>query len=410
MASKLSYKETMGYVSKDFVHEGCGLPLQPDLVWDNIPYSVHKNIKKAENNNVKIVKVDGNSEDISILKSMWYDPEDPNMPHRLSDKEYMFIAYNEHNVPIGATILLPVGNHLFLNNLAANKDGKELRAQDYLLWHCVNYFAQSEFKYIDVGVSYRPSLYKFFTKWKVWSYPVIFNVPEIKLDIPFYPFNSSVYSLELSNNYEHTLEYLKAILKSDKITFVPKAEYATKILQDFKYEPLELTYNFASIIPDKPFFIDLKKVFSVQFGCIIAGIELTDQEIWNNYGCLDIFKRQFVFNSISDELEKIVEIIKKREMNYNLLKEHFSLEDIEPEQQLNQIPDLFVFVHNENSRYSAKLKEFGIEHYVEGQKVGLPIHQNLSPFQLEYMYAIFRGVLNLCSEWEHTDKYDKYKS
>lgn len=400
----------MGYVSKDFVHEGCGLPLQPELVWDNIPYSVRKNIKKAEHNKVRIEKVIGNAEDISILISMWYDPEDPNMPRRLSDKEFMFIAYNENNSPIGATILLPVGNHLFLNNLAANKDGKALRAQDYLLWHCVNYFENSEFKYIDVGVSYRPSLYRFFTKWKVWSYPVIFNVPEIKLDIPFYPFNSSVYSREDTNNYEHTLEYLKRILKTDKITFVPKSEYAIKILQDFNAEPIELTFNFASNIPEKPFFIDLKKVFSVQFGCIIAGIELSDQEIWNNYGCLDIFKREFAFSLIDEEISNINSIIEKRNANYSLLKKLFSLEDIEPERQKNQIPDLFVFKHNENVRYSAKLREFGIEHYFEDNKVGLPIHQNLNKYQIEYMYGIFRGVLNLCSEWEHTDKYAQYKT
>ena len=72
---------------------------------------------------------------------------------------------------------------------------------------------------------------------------------------------------------------------------------------------------------------------------------------------------------------------------------------------------MFVFEHEQNQRYSAKLTEFGINHFYDNDKtVGLPIHQELSSSQIEYLYAIFRGVLNLCSEWEHTDKYDNYKS
>ena len=156
----------MGYIGKDIIHQGCGLPLNAELVWDSIPHSVRKGIKKAERNDVKIRKVAGTPEDIKVLVDIWYDPEDPNMPTQLTDQEFMFIAEHEGK-PIGAVILLPVGNHLFLNNLAGSPDGKKLHIQDFLLWHCVKYFETSRFRYIDVGVSYRPSLYKFFTKWKI---------------------------------------------------------------------------------------------------------------------------------------------------------------------------------------------------------------------------------------------------
>jgi len=80
----------------------------------------------------------------------------------------MYIAYNNLNEAIGVIILLPVGNHLFLNNLAGNTKGKELRIQDYLLWYCVNAFKDSGYKYIDVGVSFRTSLYEFFKNGKLF--------------------------------------------------------------------------------------------------------------------------------------------------------------------------------------------------------------------------------------------------
>jgi len=198
-----------GYISKDFVHRGCGLLLKPEEVWEEIPYSVQKNIKKAQTNNVKIEKVSGAQSDIEVLKSMWYDPEDPNMPNRLSGNEFMFIAYNSRNIPVGAVILLPVGNHLFLNNLAGNEEGKALRVQDYLLWHCVNYFQDSNFKYIDVGVSYRQTLYDFFRKWQTISYPVIFNVPTYSYDTALNPFNLNHYNSEINeDNIQKTQELL----------------------------------------------------------------------------------------------------------------------------------------------------------------------------------------------------------
>lgn len=401
----------MGYVSKDFVHEGCGLPLEPENVWDSIPYSVQKNINKAERNGVIVKKVAGSEEDISILKGMWYDPEDPNMPNKLSENEHMFIAYDKSGEALGATILLPVGNHLFLNNLAGNTLGKRLRVQDYLLWHCVNHFENSEFKYIDVGVSYRPSLYRFFKKWQVMSYPVIFNVPDIKVEIPLYPFSHSIYKRISENQHEHTIEYLKHNQKLDKITFVPNEEYAKKILLEYQIEPVDMTYNLPSITNNDVCYIDLKKIFPVQFGVLLFGLEIDDKEMWNKFGCLDIFKREYILDAIFSDLKNIDGLIEKRGENFNRLAEYFASEDIHPLNLKYDIPDMFVFEHEQNQRYSAKLTEFGINHFYDNDKtVGLPIHQELSSSQIEYLYAIFRGVLNLCSEWEHTDKYDNYKS
>lgn len=398
-----------GYVSKDFVHTGCGLALDPVLVWDTIPYSVRKNIKKASKEGVTARKVAGTIEDIEVLKSMWYDPEDPNMPNRLNEDEFMFIA-EQNGEAIGAVILLPVGNHLFLNNLAGNPAGKLLRVQDFLLWHCVNHFAGSKFKYIDVGVSYRESLYNFFKKWKSFGYPVIFNPPKIKLNISLKPFTNNNLIAKVSEDETEILKTLKDSIGSDAITFVPSAEQAIQILTTLDLEPIEGTHEWKSA-GTAPYFIDLSKIFAVQFGALIVNLAIGDKDMWNNHHCLDVFKRQFVFSTIADELFELDLLIALRKRNRSIFEELFIFEDIKVEKKNELLPSAFYFKHEHNVRYSKKLNEFGIEHIYteETGEIGLPIHQNLNRNTIEYVYAIFRGVLNLCSEWIHTDKYNDMK-
>ena len=397
------------YISKDFVHQGCGLILNPDEVWNYIPYSVQKNIKKAIRNNIIVKKVSGNKDDIEILKQMWYDYDDPNMPTALSDNEYMFLAYLDEEA-IGAVILLPIGNHLFLNNLAGSKLGKTYGIQDYLLWHCVNYFKDSNFKYIDVGVSYRPMLYKFFKKWQTISYPVIFNKPENLISISANPFNPSQYHIPKSNLEAESIDLLKKLLNTAQITFIPNKHYAESILNELGFSAINNTFNFYNKKNDTPYFIELNKLFSVQFGCLLVNVEISDSDIWNKFHCLDVYKRQFTYSAIHSELVKFDGIIKKREENYNSFKEYFLLEDIFPILKNEAIAEYFYFLHHLNDKYHNKLNEFEIKHYYdENGIIGLPIHQNISESQIEYIYAIFRGILNLCSEWEHTDNYQEYK-
>ena len=401
-----------GYVSKDYVHEGCGLILVPDEVWEMVPYSVQKNIKKAASHGVTIHKVPGKKEDLDILRSMWYNPDDPNIPSELHPEEYMYIAYNNESEPIGAIILLPVGNHLFLNNLAGNAKGKELRIQDYLLWYCVNAFKDSGFKYIDVGVSFRTSLYEFFKKWKTFSYPVIFNKPKYIVNIGFEPFDLNHYSSFIDEeSAKKTIEIIEELTSCNKFTYVPTMDYAAEIIQKTGNEFIDCTYTFPVIPKDIITAVDLTKIFSVQFGAIIFNESINDQELWNGYKCLDVFKRSLVFGAMIEEISGFYLLIARRKQNHRILEQYFAQEDILPIKKEENIPSAFYFINGVNDRFTKKLHDFEISHSYnpETGEIGLPVHQNLNKYQLEYLYAIFRGVLNLCSEWVHTDVYKEYK-
>lgn len=393
-----------GYISKDFIHYGCGLILDPDKVWNLVPYSVQKNIKKAIRSQVRVEKKNGTNEDLEILRSMWYDPNDPNFPSKLNPDDLMFIAYID-NKPIGAMIMLPVGNHLFLNNLAANEFGKEHRAQDYLLWHAINDLKDSEYSYIDVGVSYRKNLYDFFKKWQTFSYPVIFNKPKLNNAIRLTPFEKNIDFDK--GNYKNSEELLSKLFKNREFTFVPNPEIAENICKLNNKDFGNATFNFSIIDNSKWYIVDLSQIFSVQFGALIINIFIDDKKLWNDYRSQDIFKREFVYNTIYSELSQLDIIIEKRRSNYDYLKQYFEIDNISPIDKSEDILSAFYMVDINNERYSKKLHEFEIEHFYnkESNIIGLPIHQSLTKSQLDLIYAIYRGVLNLCSEWVHTDYY-----
>ncbi len=400
-----------GYISKDFIHYGCGLELNPSKVLQSVPHSVRKNIKKAGRAGIVVRRAEGKPVDINILRSMWYDPSDPNIPAALSDSDYMFIAF-EGELPVGVCVLLPSGRHLFLNNLAGSERGKRLRVQDYLLWHCVNYFSKSEFDYIDVGVSYRPSLYRFFTKWQTFTYPVIFNKPIIELPIKSNPFLPEYFQSQPDSNMEmKTLNLLRKMTGGTEITFTPDLKSAKMICTSLDADPKETTFDFPKIDDGKMSIISLPDIFSCQFGAIILNLKIGDDDMWNKYGCLDVFKRRLTLSGINMELNNFDKIISRRKSNYRYLEKLFMIDNIRPSDDKLAIKSYFNFICDEHKRYQNKLLEFGIEHKYDKKsgEIGLPVHQNLKNDHLDYMYAIYRGVLNLCSEWNHSDKYNNYK-
>ena len=395
-----------GYISKDFIHYGCGLILDPEKVWNLVPYSVQKNIKKAIKANIRIEQKRGSKNDLEILRNMWYDSSDPNLPSKLNHDDIMYIAYIDEK-PVGSMIMLPVGNHLFLNNLAANSLGKENRVQDYLLWHAVNDLKDSKYFYIDVGVSYRKNLYDFFKKWQTFSYPVIFNKPKLNNPISLKPFEKYIDNDKSKENYKESEELLRKLFNNREFTFVPNLEIAENICNLNNKEYKNVTFHIAEIDDRNWYIIDLPQIFSIQFGAIIVNTFIDDRSLWNDYRSQDIFKREFVYNTINTELQNLDEIKNKRQSNYNYLKQYFQIDNIKPIEKSEEIVSAFYFSDINIQRYSNKLSEFDIEHYLDEDNniIGLPIHQNLSKSQLDLIYAIYRGVLNLCSEWVHTDYY-----
>jgi hypothetical protein len=315
---------TNPYISKDFIHQGCGLIINPKLVWQKISYSVRNKINKAINNNIIVKRVRGSKEDLQLLRQLWYNPNDPNLPKLLTNDDFMFVAYiNEE--PIGAIVLLPVLNHLFLNNLTSSQLGKKYGVQDYLLWYSVNYLEKSNFKYIDVGVSYRKSLYDFFSKWAIFHYPVIFNKPEILRPIFLKPFKNYNEIIIDSQKIKATEKLLFEVFDTEDITFVPNVQIAKNIIINNNQQPKDITNTLVNNNKNQYYYVDLTDIFTTQFGALIINLKIEDNDLWNVYKSFDYYKKNLVYAQIYYELSELNKIIELKQYNYDIFHNYSSL-------------------------------------------------------------------------------------
>lgn len=143
----------------------------------------------------------------------------------------------------------------------------------------------------------------------------------------------------------------------------------------------------------------LPKYFPVQYGGLLVGKYFTDQEIWNNYYCLDVQKRNVIKNQLSSYILNTDYIKKKRNENYHYLLHLFQEEGLEPFFELNDgdVPAaLFIKVesHEKMIEIRDSLKHFGIEcgAYHHNNAVFLPVHQNLNKNHMDYIFGSMRSL------------------
>jgi len=387
------------YIGKDFIHYGCGMELSPDVIMEKVSHSARKNIKKANKAGIVVKRVDGTAEELQSLREIWYYYDDPNFPTKQSDEYIVYMAFLKEEL-IGGTILVPVGSHLFLNNLMANNTGKKHQLQGYLLWKIAEDLENSEYKYIDVGVSYRLNLYRFFKKWATFNYPVIFNVPEIRPHIDLKPFK---YFENLTKNKidEHQVS---SFFGNRPYTIVPDTYYANKILLKERNNLRRTIEEFSSEIEadDKPFkILNLTDILPIPFGAAIVGLSVSPKTLWNTYSCYDHYKEEYIKKYITKYNLTINQVNDDRKRVYKYYEDRFSTEDIDVDMPTKFI-DYFSFRKDDSTALSRKYTDFGVAHIWADGYVKLPCHQNILEEDVEYIYAIYRGHLNLCSEWVPT--------
>lgn len=143
----------------------------------------------------------------------------------------------------------------------------------------------------------------------------------------------------------------------------------------------------------------LPKFFPVQYGGILVGAAFTDQEIWDNFYCLDVKKRDVIKEQLSSFIKSADEAAKKRADNYKYFEKLCGEEGFLPFFQLKEgeIPAAFVLKLSSRDKaieVSERLRHFGIECgvYYHNSAVFLPIHQNLNERHLDYIYGALRSL------------------
>ncbi len=471
------------YHGKDLLHEGCLLKIDPDYSWERISGKIRNKIRQAENLNIRIERVPGTAKNIQDFRTVWFDPNDETLPAKLSPDEVMYLAYLADRL-IGGLILTPSSQSvLFMHNLGANEEGKRANVTPLLLWHAVKDLVGSQYHYIDVGVTFRPTLYTFFRNWQTDRYPIIFNPPFIRPDIrltPFtandiVPYNSTAeYRVEdfttlFGQNYTilpRAIHCLKALMKhlgltsndnvavmttfqtgylsrcvsgpiehyckvTDKIDATTKA---VVVVHEFGFPhpdtlklketcqakgiPLieDCAWSYGSMIDKKHRIGDvgdyaifsLPKILPMQYGGVLKGVTISDDDNWNNYQLLDYFKREVVFAQITELATSLPEANEKRRENWDYLRDLFARDGFTTFAELPDgvYPGAFLVQLDSFEELFERYTAFGVEtgRYYQGKALFLPVHQNLTRPQLDYIYGAFRGKLNLSSNYSRGGK------
>lgn len=466
------------YHGKDILHQGCLLKLDSAYSWDKISSKIRNKIRKAQQLNVKIKRVKGTEQDVKDFRTIWFDPKDVTIPDRLEEDEIMYLAYMDNELA-GGLILTPSSpTVLYMHNLGSNEAGKRNNIPALILWHAVEDLEKSHYKYIDVGVSFRPTLYTFFKNWQTDSYPIIFTPPFILPDIRLTPFENTsipVYSGQASQGGLAAKQFF-----GDDFTILPRAIYAIKavlqhigvkktdnvaifntfdtdyitrcvtapvenlcsvsrkindrtkaaiIIHDFGY-PCKATKDIKRQCEKRgiPLIEDcawsygtaldqdtkigevgdyavysLPKILPLQYGAVLKGLTINDEDNWNNYQLLDYFKRELVLDKLQEYLPSLSADNDKRRDNWQYLAGLFAQDGFEVYAKLEDevFPGALLIKLDDYQKAFERFELFGIEtgRYYQGSALFLPVHQNLSRPQLDYIYGVFRGMLNLSSEY-----------
>jgi hypothetical protein len=223
------------YTSKDFVIFGSHLELNPETAWLKIHKDVRTAIRKGRTFGIKIVKVAGDEDDIK--KFYPFTPNREDLPKKLSSIEHMYFAYLGEEL-LGGIIVTEMDDYLYLHFHASTEHGKKMQTPSLLMWHIVEEFKNTKFKYLDVGASYRPSLMKYFSGWATRKYPIIMHAPEYKPQITINPFEGrDLLNIDANEDAGRAQEYLKNFFGTEEYTFFPRGMYAIYAL--FRWMLLE---------------------------------------------------------------------------------------------------------------------------------------------------------------------------
>jgi len=381
------------YIGKDMIHYGSGIVLDPDEAFSAIARSARKNIRKAEKEGFVIRRRSGTAEELNRLRSIWYYPDDPNFPSRLTGDDVLYLAFLGDEL-VGGMVLIPVGSHYFLNNLTASEEGKKRQLQGYLLWHAVNDLQGSGYRYIDIGSSYRVNLQRFFTKWSSFHYPVIFHPPELKPCVQFQPFSR----LPDIENTEPDLAVMSALCQGRPYTVLPTVDYAREVAQACG---LAWSEDYIPAQTEWIQVIDLTGLYPIQFGALLVGLEIEPEMLWSRFGCYDHFKTEYILRCLSLPDWDIGAVRSGREANYRVYLGYMENEDVEIKIADGWVEG-FRFACDGSEYLARRFAEFGVETRREDGYLILPCHQELTEQDIEYVYAVYRGYLNLCSEWQPT--------
>ena len=214
------------YISKDFAIEGSFVLLDDkNAAWEALDGRVRTAIRKAQKAEATIREAKGTEENVALWRDFCLNPDDiPPLP--FGDSHVMYLAELGGKV-VAAILLAVVRDKLFLLCHASTPEAKEAELPSLLLWYVIDTYAGTKkFRVLDVGTSYRQSLQKYFSSWRMQPYPMIMRPPELHPTIMLTPFDTACIGVEPQKDGEaFSRAQIDAKAGGKPWTFFPRAMY-----------------------------------------------------------------------------------------------------------------------------------------------------------------------------------------
>lgn len=461
------------YKGQDTVNYGSLIPLDvdPNLLLKQFTRNTRRKIEKHLVSGVRLNFEELKSHHLSALRALWFNPADKTFPDVLDSTLGGFVVYDKNEM-LGGVIWKANGNGgLFLQQLISNEKGKEVDVPTLLIWNTVTNFyynAQGMYSHLDIGVSYNPNRQRFMQGFAIKKYPVILKKPFYPPVIRFSPFRSfddlehPVYKLKDDMTFVPRASYgLFALLKhlglgSEDTVSIMKTFHTSPFISGCvtqqiekvcKWElsddagapqktilvihefgvpfPKEIIENLIHrghtviedcawrterVSPESQYAIySAQKMFNINYGGIIEGVHIEDDELWQ-IGCLDTIKREKFSKEVSldcDPAKRVYnwELYNKFAKEFGIVpawnkmfEAHITTGSWIPTVYMQEIRTL------EMARdLRERLEKFGIQAGIywgtQMPIIYLPIHQNMSAKEVEYMFAVVAGYYNSCRDY-----------
>jgi hypothetical protein len=464
------YFDEPSYKGQDVVHRGVRIPLSMDPGEALSKFS-RRAQRLIEQNTDGFDFVEMTDAHLPLLRAMWFDPSDITFPGAMGEHVGITAVKQADGEVYGGIILAPAGAGLFIHQLVASKAAKGRHIPTRLVWEAVKRY-HGKYHSVDVGVSYNPKRYEFFSNFAVETYPIILKKPFYTPVIRFAPFRILN---DTKQNGDITL--------GNDVTFLPRASYAiqavlellkedserrevvivktfgsdfitgcvTKAIEKAGYSWIlrgEITSNTRAVLAIHEFglpvfqardmtllrqaqeagvpiiedcawrafrvwdwsnyvVISLQKIYPINYGGLLIGAVIPDEKLWD-WGLLDVFKRDRL--SHESAFDDGAAIRKRNWEFYHLLA---TADGMIPDDCYDYAgavasgewrPTVYMQRFKDDAEADAivaRLEEFGIQagHYHGEPVVYLPIHQNMTLAEVEYMFAVVRGYFNLCRDY-----------
>jgi hypothetical protein len=213
------------YTTKDFVQWGALIDLSDaDKAFLACDKRVRTSVRKGEKMGVRIRPF--KQEDLKTV--IPFTPNDDDIPAVWEDRHWAVVAEAEESGEILGWILfagVPGTKKVFMLCHASTLEGKRRQAPNLLLCHAIKHWAGGPYRYLDVGVSYRPTLQTYFQGYRQDTYPMVMNPPALPIDIRITPFDTAAYAIPLGSA-EEGRKILREAFGTDEFTVFPRATYA----------------------------------------------------------------------------------------------------------------------------------------------------------------------------------------